>query len=55
MKRTGNKNKQRGGEKTKNSQKQKKTNSLTSTKISKRKLLEYHSDDDDSSFDKDEM
>jgi predicted nucleic acid-binding protein len=62
MKRTGNKNKQTGGDKTKHLQKQqsnlkqnqKKTNSLINTKISKRKLLEYHSDDD-SSRDNDKM
>ncbi len=54
MKRTGNKNKPPGGGgKTKPNQK--KTISSTNTKISKRKLLEYNSDDDHSSGENDEM
>jgi hypothetical protein len=57
LKRTGNKNKQTGGGKIKHPQKQqnqKKTSSSSDAKISKRKLLQYDTDDD-SSWDRDEM
>ena len=49
MKRTGNKNRIKGGGKTKQIQQNnhKKTISSSSTKIAKRKLLEYNGDEDD--------